>query len=492
MALLSRIIRITTRLRPRGVLRRETGRTLVLTPDALFLAPNGSAKVKSYSRLRDVGEDFAATTEPYLAAQAYFSQRPYPRNLLIGRWTNADVDNRLLGGDHSPLSDLTTISAGSFRFAGADFTGVDLSAAGDLDTVAGLIQTELRTGTGLATATCTYDATNERFVVGSPRAVTAAGFFAPHSSGTGDDLSELLGLTPAAGAQNQPGQEAETEAEALDAIQRIDGNWNLLGYDKSLNGTASMTNIANWIAANPGVVGYAHSNEAGAVDPTNTTALINQVAASDQSGVIPFWTPDAGYHGLSLLAAFSSVNFNLPSSLITGMFRSLPGQDASALTDGEIDVLTARRINYYTTYGGEAIVAEGWIGGDAGYIDVQYWINWFENAVQVAVFNLLRREPRLPINGDLGLARIQETIEVVCRQGVRNGGIAPGEVSPELAGEIRDTIMEEFDGNLTNGYLVYHPAPEASDPERTTPPFSTFLKGAEAAHKVDIGLTFEE
>ena len=41
---------------------------------------------------------FAADSGPYQAAQVYFSQVPYPRNLVIGRWINTRESARLTGG----------------------------------------------------------------------------------------------------------------------------------------------------------------------------------------------------------------------------------------------------------------------------------------------------------------------------------------------------------------------------------------------------------
>ena len=494
MALIDSIVRTTTLLRPRGVLRRESGRTLLLTTDASYLGASGATRVKSYSRLRDVGVDFASTTEPYKAAQTYFSQRPFPRNLLIARWVNADANHRLTGGPlTTTLATLRAVSDGSFSFAGLDFDGLSLAAPTDLAGVATALQAELRTGTGLGAATVTYDAAGTRFVVELPPSVSGVGYFGPHSTaGTGTDLSGLLFLTEALGARFVSGGVAETLAEAMTAIQAVDSSFSLLGHEASMNGQPSSLDLARWIGGTDGVVGCVESNEAAATVANDATAVISQIAALDPNGVARFWSPQPEYGGLSLMGRFSSINFNAANSLITGMFKSLPGTTPAALNDDQIAELTRKRINYYTEFGGEAIVAEGWIGGDATYIDVQYWVNWFENAVQVGVFNLLRQAPRVPRNGGFGLARIKATIDGVCRIGLRNGGLAAGIVSPEMSADIRDTTGQEFDGRLTNGYLVHHGPVTPSTPVRESPPFRTFLHGSSAVHGVDITLTFEE
>ena len=492
MALLETIVRITTLLRPRGVLRRETGRTLFVTTDASYLGASGTTKVKTYSRLGDVGEDFASDAAPYLGARTYFSQRPFPRNLLIGRWVNADVDHVLTSGPVSALAMLTAIDDGSFSFGGFDFDGLDLSGAGSFADVATSLQAEIRTEATLAGATVAYNARDSRFVVTVPLAVAGVGYFGPHSAAAGTDVSTLLALTQAAGANFVIGQAAETVSEAMDAIQRIDSGFTLLGHEAGMNGQASSMELAAWVGANPGVTGCIESNEAAAILANDATAVISQIAAANYNGVARFWDEVADYKGLSLMARFSSIDFDAANSLITGMFKTAPGTTPSTLSEDAINELSRKRINFYTNFGDEPIFAEGWIGGDATYIDVQVWINWLENASQVAVFNLLRQAPRVPRNGPFGLARIKETLEGVCRIGLRNGGLAPGLVSPEMAADIRSATGQEFDGLLTNGYLVHHAQVTVATPVRTAPSFETFLRGSSAVHGVNIAQTFEE
>ena len=135
------------------------------------------------------------------------------------------------------------------------------------------------------------------------------------------------------------------------------------------------------------------------------------------------------------------------------------------------------------------MVAEGWLGsGD--FIEVRYWLDWFVESVQFAVFSHLRSASVIHMTAS-GLATIRNVIEGVCRQGISNGGMQAGRVNPALAGEIRQ-VVRSFDGNLTNGYLIFMPPVEAMNREsRRTPGIKIFGRGGSAVHFVDISITFQ-
>ena len=88
MAELSDIVRVTTQVLDGGVSPSLYGRGLFLTKDDSVLSAAGSRRARIYSSLREVQEDFPSTTEPWMAAQSYFSQNG-PRELSIGRWVES-------------------------------------------------------------------------------------------------------------------------------------------------------------------------------------------------------------------------------------------------------------------------------------------------------------------------------------------------------------------------------------------------------------------
>ncbi len=90
------IVEVRAQIRPRGAGGREFGRTLLLTTDPTMDA--GAGRVGVFSSMDEVARVFTADSVPYQAAQVYFSQVPYPRNLVIGRWINTRESAGLTGG----------------------------------------------------------------------------------------------------------------------------------------------------------------------------------------------------------------------------------------------------------------------------------------------------------------------------------------------------------------------------------------------------------
>ena len=162
------IVRVSASIAPSGTIREEFGRTLLLTPNA-GLPATGPGRVRTFSIMEQVAEVFPEDSEPYQAARVYFSQSPYPRPLLIGRWAEFGEPSRLEGGTPLPLEEITgesttvrgtgtvaalamlqAITTGTLTFLGASLTGLNFSTATDLDGVASLLQTALR-GTSAVT-----------------------------------------------------------------------------------------------------------------------------------------------------------------------------------------------------------------------------------------------------------------------------------------------------------------------------------------------------
>ena len=99
--------------------------------------------------------------------------------------------------------------------------------------------------------------------------------------------------------------------------------------------------------------------------------------------------------------------------------------------------LERKRINYYTTVGGDDIVRQG-VTVDADYwIDTRVWIDWFiKRTFRTTCLPCSSDSPRVPLT-DRGVGQIQSVIEDVCEVGRANGGIAPGPVTETTANEIR-------------------------------------------------------
>ncbi len=99
------IVEVRAQIEPRGAGGREFGRTLLLTTDPTLDV--GAGRVGVFSSMDEVARTFTPGSGPYQAAQVYFSQVPYPRNLVIGRWLNTREPARLTGGSPRALEQIT-------------------------------------------------------------------------------------------------------------------------------------------------------------------------------------------------------------------------------------------------------------------------------------------------------------------------------------------------------------------------------------------------
>ena len=115
------IVEVRAQITARGAGGREFGRTLLLTTDPTMDV--GAGRVGVFASMDEVARTFTPGSGPYQAAQVYFSQVPYPRNLVIGRWINTRESARLIGGSPRALEQITgspTVVRGSGTVASLD------------------------------------------------------------------------------------------------------------------------------------------------------------------------------------------------------------------------------------------------------------------------------------------------------------------------------------------------------------------------------------
>ena len=92
---LDNIVRVSDSIVATGVLRRELGIGLFVTVDNHLGL--GADRVGVYSDFSTLARKFPIDSEPYKAGQAWFSQSPFPRNLVVGRWFNEAAGAKLTG-----------------------------------------------------------------------------------------------------------------------------------------------------------------------------------------------------------------------------------------------------------------------------------------------------------------------------------------------------------------------------------------------------------
>ena len=314
-----------------------------------------------------------------------------------------------------------------------------------------------------------------------------------------------LGLDPLNSNVLQNFPEAETVTAALNRIEARDPSFYWVAPAPEISESPTdVIALRSWVASRGWNVATIIDLYGEDVLVSNeTTSLGAQLSALGGNTIGAIWNgasvDDVDLKGLSYMARFSSINFNAPNAVPNGKFLQLPGTTPRSLNASERAELRRKRINFYGPVLGQTAgdTEEGYTFGT--WIDTTVWIAWFVNALQVAGYNHLKSSS--PFGGvpitDQGLSGLADALEEVCDLGVRNGGLAPNEVSPAFQAAIRRaTGNEDFDGFLSTGYLVVRPSAaqisQAVRDNRGPIPMTVFAKGAGKINNIEIGVDFEQ
>ena len=493
----SEIIRITSRIVPRGELRKTFGVTLfVTTDDNNVLDAAGPGRIRTYSSLAALATDgFPTDSEPYLAARTYFSQEPFPKSLIVGRWAKANVPSRLVGGKLSitaPNAAMKNATA-TFVLRGEDHS-INSASITTFTAYATALQAEVRSELSSSNITVTWDATEQRFTLEAPDQEDFSDLASP--TGAGTDISALIGWTAETGAKAILGNDAEDIEDALNAVEDLDSSFYFICVEKTENDADAAEELSDWAEAKR-VQAFLESSDSDVLTTGETASPAAQVSAGSPARTNFSWSSKEDYLNISAAARLSGVNLNGVNSLITLNLKQMPTVDPDIdLTATQIKELARKNINYYTKFGSSNAYRDGRNLKPGIWTDVQFFVDWFVDSCQTETFNALYSSNRIP-QTPTGIATIKEAIENVCQDAVRNGGIAPGTVAPSTKADIITvTGNEEFNGTLSNGYLIHAGSladqSQAEREARNSPPFRVWLKGSGAVHQIDIDITMEQ
>ena len=314
------IVRVKATIAPSGAMRREFGRTLLITDDDSLSA---ARRVGVFADLEAVAELFEPDTSPYQAARTYFSQSPYPKNLVIGRWVSTNAPARLIGGAPSPL----------LQLAGSPTKITGTGTVADLDTFRG--RATVLTGTGTVADLVNFHG-RATVLTGTGTVADLVNFHgrATVLTGTGT-VADLVNFHGRATVLTGTGTVA-----SLTTLQGItSGSVTFLGQtvtgldfssDTDLDGVASTLQTA--------------LRATSSTDLDNVEVVYDSTASAfvvtlplDSSGVVPtvsaaFTGDDADELGLDTATIVNGVDA-IVSGTVTFLGQTLTGLDFSAVTD---------------------------------------------------------------------------------------------------------------------------------------------------------------
>lgn len=449
-------------------------------------------RIRSYSDIDGVADDFGTTAPEYKAAALFFSQSPQPDLLYIGRWAQAATAAVIKGGVLTATEQLiatwTAITSGSFKITVdgtlKTLTTLNFSGATNLNGVASIITTALS-----GAATVTWNATYGRFEVTSATTGATSTISYATAAGSGTDISGMLKLTSGASSAPVAGIAAETLLAGVQTLADKSAEWyGLMVATSTAPADSDYTAVAGYIeaASKTRLFGITITGTT-VLDATQTSDLASALKAAGYKRTICQYSSASPYAIASLFGRAFTVNFSGSNTTITLMFKQEPGVTAETITETQAATLKSKHVNVFVNYDNSTAILQHGVTAAGYYIDEVHGADWLQNAVQTDVWNLLYTSTTKVPQTDTGNNLIVNTIEHTLEQSVNNGFVAPGVWNASGFGQLvqGDT--------LTKGYYVYCP-PIASQSQadreaRKSVPIQVAAKLAGAIHEVDLTLT---
>lgn len=302
---------------------------------------------------------------------------------------------------------------------------------------------------------------------------------------SGTDISTLFKITSVLGLPLIPGYNAETPVECAAVLANLSSVWYGLNFAASVMPTNDQAlNVSAFIQGLDLKRIYGVTiTDTSVLSSLVTTDLGSLMKAAGYTRSFTQYSANS-YAIASFFGRAFSVNFNANRSTITLMYKQEPGVVAENLSTTQADVLKDKRVNVFTSYVNDtSIIQYGTMEGPAWFDEI-HGLDWFEDAVQNACYNLLYTSTTKIPQTDAGVNQFVNAISGVCDQAINNGLVAPGVWNAEGFGQL------ERGQYLKVGYYIYaQPIDLQSQADRETrvsPPITVAIKLAGAIQELDV------
>ena len=368
------------------------------------------------------------------------------------------------------------------------FTALNFSSVTTIEDIAKVIDdaTDANLGCGVMTLPG-----GSKIIVIATTAVgdnTTIQFAANHTTGTA--IAALLKLTAATGGKVRAGYTPTDMAGELDNIQAAAQaagefiyGWD---FDVAFRTTQVQEVAAAWDLAQNAAVMEIVTNSADALDSSVTSDIGSILQPLSNYRVDYQYHDDADYYpGMSILAYMLSVNYLLQDSAVTAKFKVLPGIPTVAVTLSQWLALKAKGYNTYTAIGNSTKTYREGTTGDAPtyFLDDTINLDNFKEDLQVNVFNVFLRNPKVPYNRT-GQQLLVDACNETGNQYVHNGTFSDREVA--------DTTKKSGAKIIPAYQTIPTPISSISTAIRASrigPPIQMIVQMAEAMHEVAIAVS---
>jgi hypothetical protein len=488
----SNVVNVDISISPLAAGYRNFGTLLVVTPEDVI---DVGERVRYYSNIDEVIEEFGGTGPAYEAGLLYFSQLPRPNALYIGRWAATDTHAVLHGGilDVADL-DMTTwtsITAGemilSINGANVPLAGLNFSSTTNMNQVAAVIQA------GGAGYTVTWDAAYERFDVKTATSGVSAviGYGKPVTPAVGLDISSKAKLRQ--GEANAPinGVKGETPLAAVQACADRSAEWYAVALahdpdkvfpDPTDNDQVDISAYIEGTERNR--LHIITTQKSATLDPLNTTDICSRLKVLRYMRSFTQYSSTNPNAAVSAFGRAATVDFEANNTTLTLKFKQEPGVGVEVLTETQNKILKSKNGNVFVLYDNDTAILQEGVMANGFFFDEVHNSDWYANALQYDVWNLLYQSQTKIPQTDEGIHQIVATCERTSERAVNNGFLAPGLWTGGPIGILRPFMQ------MSRGYYVYAPPvatqPPAEREARKAPTLQIAAKMAGAVHFVNI------
>lgn len=442
--------------RTANILASTLDQIVFLTPEAPLLGDltPGVGRVRFYSSLNDVIDAYGTDSTSFDAALAFFSQSPRPQRLGIAQQFIDPQPGAMRTGVVGAIEDFQSVDGpanGGFTISidggvPQEINGLNFSLDGNYFEVAATIEAAIQViGTGgytLATVEASADAGNDvTFLItsgtvgdGSTVSVLTAPTSGTDISGTNTVTSVYLNGTDATATlflgYTPTGIASELSLTYQAAQCQGKPPYGFV-IDNIYLDTSDQRDAAAWAAGQDRVILGIDTHNPLTLDVDNMTNNAQQILNTDNSHVAGYWSDtqehlDAHteYKAMSVLALQLSWDTNASSSYLNTSFKNCPQLTTTSVTTSELDILTTRRTNVFTTEGaGNRVIKYNYTYSNDWALDQRVAIDNMVNDLEIAAFTVLVRNKNLPYTLD-GQNKLGQAFSSVGDKYTRNESIS--------------------------------------------------------------------
>ncbi|XAO54235.1 tail sheath protein [Yersinia phage vB_YenM_P778] len=395
------IVKVNITLNTSGSSREGFGLPLFIAATDAF-----EERVRGYTSLEDVAEDFAVTEATYKAAQALWSQTPKVTQLYVGR-RNLQYILNIAAAPTTNQQYVMTLTGANGAATSYFYTAIAGATAAD---VFQSFKTDIEA-----------DATFNNIVV-----VTL--------SGTGAGTAMMVDLKNADTGyakvtipSNSDVQMSKTAAEngaaALTRIEKYNDEWYFVTSDDRT--TQGVQSLAREVEARTKIF-FTASADPLALEGTNielATDIPAFLANNKMSRTVCLWHQTSGtaFPELAYIAygaPYDAGSISWGNALLTGTDYSRQPTNNRPLTSTQKAALETRNCNYIDYDGGLNVVRHGKVGSGE-WIDIIRGVDWLQYELTTSLRTLLVNQKGGKITyDDTGITRVRQVIESALQRAV--------------------------------------------------------------------------